>query len=98
MRPVIQCLLFHSFPYFMCLHRSGWAEKVGQGDNLFCLLSSQQAFLSLEDFTSNPVKKKSICPNCVVLGLFLMYNHIHDEQNIITADSAEIISYQHKTN
>lgn len=27
-----------------------------------------------------------------------MYNHIHGEQNIITADAAEIISHQHKTN
>lgn len=97
MRPVIQCLLLYSFPYFMCLYRSGWAGKVGQGDILFCLLSSQRAFMSLQDFTSNPIKKKIICSNCVVLGLFLLYNHIHDEQNVITANSAEIISHQHKT-
>lgn len=42
-------------------------------------------------------KAQHICLNCVVLGLFLTHNHIYDEHNVFTADSADIISPQDKT-
>lgn len=69
-----------------------WLSKESRAGKYFIsFANSQQAFLSLEDFYFKSYYKKSFCPNCAVLGLFITYSHTYDGQNANTADSADII-------